>query len=99
MLRSLGSQMKLGLGYMEPLLCCHFSLSYTDRFSPCLYILPGKENSVICINVLLDGWSPFKVWGFFLRMKSMSVQSLYPFSGNGELPDVLFRMEKYSFDL
>jgi len=32
-------------------------------------------------------------------MKSMSLQSLYAFSGNGELPDALFRMEKYSFNL
>lgn len=32
-------------------------------------------------------------------MKSVSLQSLYSFCGNGELPDVLFRMEKYSFDL
>lgn len=30
-------------------------------------------------------------------MKSVSLQSLYLFCG--KLPDVLFRMEKYSFDL
>lgn len=34
-----------------------------------------------------------------LAVKSMSLQSLYPFSGSGELPDILFRMGKYSVDL
>lgn len=32
-------------------------------------------------------------------MKPRSLQSSYPFSGNSELPDVNFWMEKYSFDL
>jgi len=56
--------MKLGLGHLEPLLCCHFLPSdiCSDRLSPCWW---RGQHSGLCVSVLLDGWSTLTVWCFF----------------------------------